>query len=272
MSKASKLNILKWELKRGFKSFLIWVSFIVSIQFMYNALFPSFAGEGGLFSSKMELLPKVFLKIFGIDKIDFADILHFFAMQGQIWIFLFATFYLTKLSSSLFVKEENEKTAEFILSRPISRNKYIVEKFLSLTVFLILYDGVITFSLLGMFSKYKVKPFDVSLFWKIALYFWAVHIFMAAVGVIFSVIARKRTTADTGTFFVLGFLYVLSLIARVYENYKHIKNFTPFGVFDPADLLQNGSFNASAFLLVLLIYVGSLLFSLYYYQHKDIYI
>lgn len=99
---------------------------------MYSALFPSFAGEGGLFSSKMQLLPKAFLKIFGVEKIDFSDILHFFAMQGQIWIFLFATFYLTKLSSSMFVKEEHDKTAEFVLSRPISRKNTFWKNFYQL--------------------------------------------------------------------------------------------------------------------------------------------
>jgi ABC-2 type transport system permease protein len=65
----------------------------------------------------VQLLPKAFLKISGVDQIDFGNILHFFAMQGQIWIFLFATFYLTRLSSSIFVKEEDGKTIEFIFSR-----------------------------------------------------------------------------------------------------------------------------------------------------------
>jgi ABC-2 type transport system permease protein len=101
---------------------------------MYSALFPSFAGEGGLFSSKMQLLPKVFLKIFGIEEVDFSNIIHFFAMQGQIWIFLFATFYVTRLASSIIVKEEDEKTAEFVLSRPLSRRQYIFEKILLVTI------------------------------------------------------------------------------------------------------------------------------------------
>ncbi|MFN3691509.1 MAG: ABC transporter permease subunit [Fervidobacterium sp.] len=269
------MNILKWELKRGFKSLIIWILFIVGIQFMYSALFPSFAGENSLFSSKLQLLPKAFLKIFGVDRIDFSDILHFFAMQGQIWIFLFATFYLTRLSSSIFVKEEHDKTIEFLLSRPISRDRYIVEKFLSFTVFLVLYDGIITLSLLALFNKYKVKPFDIQLFWKIVIYYWAVHIFMSTVGIVFSVVSRKRTVADTGTFFVLGFSYVLALIARVYEKYNYLKNFTPFGIFDPTDLIKGSSANTfyiSAFFVVLSIYLGSLIFSLYYYRMKDIYI
>lgn len=265
------MQVFKWEMKRNFKSFVIWSAFIIAIQFMYSALFPSFAGEGGLFSSKMQLLPKAFLKIFGVEKIDFSDILHFFAMQGQIWIFLFATFYLTKLSSSMFVKEEHDKTAEFVLSRPISRKKYVLEKFLSVSLYLIFYDSVITFSLLGMFNKYKVKPFDMSLFWQIAFSFWAVHIFMTAVGVVFSLITRKRNIADTGSLFVLGFFYVLSLISRVYEKYEYIKNFTPFGIFDPAMLIKGKNFNVTAFVVIILIYITTLFFGVYYYERKDIY-
>ncbi len=215
------MQVFKWEVKRNFKSFVIWSVFIIAIQFMYSALFPSFAGEGGLFSSKMRFLPKAFLKIFGVDHIDFGNILHFFAMQGQIWIFLFATFYLTKLSSSMFVKEEHDKTAEFVLSRPISRKKYVVEKFLSVSLYLILYDSTITFSILALFNRYKVKPFDTPLFLQIALSFWAVHIFMTTVGTVFSIVTRRRNIADTGSLFILGFFYVLSLISRVYEKYGY---------------------------------------------------
>ncbi|MEN3043343.1 MAG: ABC transporter permease subunit [Fervidobacterium sp.] len=266
------MKILRWEIKRNFRAFFLWTMFIVGIQFMYFALFPSFAGEDGLFSSKLQLLPKTFLRIFGVDRIDFSDILHFFSMQGQIWIFLFATFYPTRLASSIFVKEENEKTIEFILSRPISRRRYSIEKFVSVTFYLLTYDLVITFSILGMFNKYKVKPFDMGLFWKIAFSFWAVHIFMTAVSIIFSVISRRKTTADTSTFFALGFFYVLSLIARVYEKYKYLRNITPFGIFDPAELIKDATFNKVAFLLVALIYLGTLFFSIFYYERKDIYI
>lgn len=266
------MQILNWEIKRNFKSFLTWTVFIIGIQLMYFALFPSFAGEGGLFSSKMQLLPKAFLKIFGVEKIDFSDILHFFAMQGQIWIFLFATFYLVKLSSSMFVKEENDKTAEFILSKPVNRKSYIIQKFASVTIYLLLYDSAIMFSILWMFNRFKVKPFDMNLFWAVSFSFWAVHIFMTAVGIIFSVVSRKRTTADTGTIFVLGFFYVLSLIARVYEKYNYLQKLTPFGIFDPADLIKGKSFNTVAFFLIILIYLGTLVFSIFYYENKDIYI
>ncbi|ODN29800.1 ABC transporter permease subunit [Fervidobacterium thailandense] len=266
------MQLLRWELKRNFKSFLLWTAFIVLIQWMYFAFFPSIAGDDGLFSSKLQLLPKAFLKLFGVDKIDFSDILHFFAMQGQIWVFLFATFYPARLSSSMFVKEENDKTIEFLFARPIRRESYVFQKFTATTVYLLLFDLTITVALLGMFNKYKVKPFDISLFWKLVLSFWAVHIFMSAVGIIFSVVARKRSTADTGTFFALGFFYAISLIARVYEKYRYLQVLTPFGVFDPAELIKGADFNTGGFLIVVLIYALSLGFSIVYYTKKDVYI
>ncbi|WP_372589452.1 ABC transporter permease subunit [Fervidobacterium pennivorans subsp. shakshaketiis] len=265
------MTIFKWEFRKNLKSLFIWLVFIISIQFMYSALFPSFAGEGGLFSSKMQLLPKVFLKIFGIEEIDFSNIIHFFAMQGQIWIFLFATFYVMRLASSIIVKEEDAKTVEFVLSRPLSRRQYIFEKILLVTVNTIIYDFIIALALLYMFNAYKIKPFDMKQFWFIVFSYIAVHIFMALIGIISSTVVRKRATADTITVFFLGFFYILSLIGRVYENYAYLKKLTPFGIFDPADIIKSNSFNYKAFVFVILLYLAGAIFSVLYYEKKDIY-
>jgi ABC-2 type transport system permease protein len=263
------MKVLKWEFRRNLRPLIIWLVFIVGIQFMYSYLFQSFAGE--LFSTKIQLLPKWFLKIFGIEEIDFSNILHFFAMQGQIWIFLFATFYVMRLSSSIIVKEENERTVDFVLSKPISRRKYVLEKILLVSINLVIYDGVIALSLLYLFDKYKIKPFDIVQFWYIVLSFVAVHVFMALIGIITSTIFRKRNTADTVTLFLLGFFYILGLIARVYEKYSYIKKLTPFGIFDPADIIKTNSFNYKAFVLIILLYLAGTIFSVLYYERKDIY-
>jgi len=263
------MKVLRWEFRRNLKPLIIWLVFIVGIQFMYSSLFQSFAG--GLFSTKFQLLPKGFLKIFGIEEIDFSNILHFFAMQGQIWIFLFATFYVMRLSSSIIVKEENERTVDFVLSKPISRRKYVLEKILLVSINLVIYDGVIALSLLYLFDKYKIKPFDIVQFWYIVLSFVAVHVFMALIGIITSTIFRKRNTADTVTLFLLGFFYILGLIARVYEKYSYLKKLTPFGIFDPADIIKTSTFNYTAFTCVIVLYFTGIIFSIFYYDLKDLY-
>ncbi len=262
------MKVLRWEFRRNLRSLIIWLVFIVGIQFMYSSLFQSFAGE--LFSTKFQLLPKGFLKIFGIQEIDFSNILHFFAMQGQIWIFLFATFYVMRLSSSIIVKEENERTVDFVLSKPISRRKYVLEKILLVSINLVIYDGVIALSLLYMFDKYKIKPFDIVQFWYIVLSFVAVHVFMALIGIITSTIFRKRNTADAVTLFLLGFFYILGLIARVYEKYSYLKKVTPFGIFDPANIIKTSAFNYTAFTWVIILYFTGIIFSIFYYDLKDL--
>ncbi len=265
------MSITKWELKQNFKSFLVWSLFLVGIQFMYFSAFQSFAGEEGLFAAKLQVLPKVFLKIFGIEKIDFTDILHFFAMQGQIFVFLVASFFGGRLASSILSKEEYEKTSEFILTRPVSRKKYIFEKFLVVLTYQLLFDLVLTFSNYFYFNKYKVKPLDTQLMWQLFGAFWGVHLFITAVGFIISVVNRKRTLADTQImFFIFGF-YILNLVGRITESFKFLNNFTPFGLFDPAEIVKTGKFNTLAFILTITLFFGSLFFGLIYYEKKDIY-
>ncbi|MFN3327524.1 MAG: hypothetical protein ACK40U_01490, partial [Fervidobacterium pennivorans] len=68
-----------------------------------------------------------------------------------------------------------------------------------------------------------------------------------------------------------GFFYILGLIARVYEKYSYIKKLTPFGIFDPADIIKTNSFNYKAFVFIILLYLACTIFSVLYYERKDIY-
>jgi len=122
-----------------------------------------------------------------------------------------------------------------------------------------------------MFNKYKVKAFDMRQFWYIVFAYAAVHIFMALIGIISSTVVRKRATADTITLFFLGFFYILGLIARVDENYAYLKHLTPFGIFDPTDIIKTNSFNYKAFVFIILLYLAGTIFSVLYYERKDIY-
>ncbi len=265
------MNVLRWELRMNFKSFLFWTVFLVGVQFVYFSAFPSFAGEEGLFATKLQLLPAVFRKLFGLDKIDFSDILHFFALQGQIFVFLVASFFGGRLASSLICKEEHDKTAEFILTRPLTRRRYILEKFLVVAIYLFLFDIILTAANYIYFQAYKVKPFDVKLMWQLVAAYWGVHLFIAAVGFLISIVNRKRTNADSQiSFFIFGF-YFLSVIPRITEKYKVFANFTPFGFFDPSEIVKNKQFNVTALVLTIVFFLSSALIGMFYYGRKDIY-
>lgn len=264
------MNIFRWEILRNSKSLTVWTGFLVLVQLMYNALFPTFGNEGELFASKVKLLPKVFLKVFGLDQIDFGDILHFFVMQGQVWVFLFATIYVLRLSSGLLAKEEQDGTIEFILTRPITRRRYVFEKFVALTACIALFDLTLSVSLLLMLERFKTKPFDHGLFWAVVFSFWGVHISMGAVGLLASIVSRKRTTADGVSLLIMGCFYALALVGRVFERYKLLTKFTPFGVFDPTALLKGASFDTRAFALTVVAYVLVGLVGARYYEGKDI--
>ncbi len=262
---------MKWELKLNFRSFLVWTLFLVGTQFMYFSVFPSFAGETGLFATKLQLLPAIFKRLFGLDRMDFSDILHYFALQGQIFVFLIASLFGSRLACSIVCKEEQDKTAEFVLTRPITRKRYIFEKFLAVVVYVLLFDTVISLTNYVCFQSYKIKPFDTELMWRLFAAYWGVHFFMAGVGFIISIFTRKRTNADNQILFLTFGFYFLSVIPRITEKFRILSKFTPFGLFDPAEIIKLRQFNVIALILAILFFFGSAIFGLIYYERKDIF-
>ena len=65
-------------------------------------------------------------KAFGIDRLDLATITGYFGMEIHLFIILSGPC-TPLLSSGLLSKEEGEKTAEFLLSRPITRASVVTK-------------------------------------------------------------------------------------------------------------------------------------------------
>lgn len=128
--------IFKKELRTGAVSFLVWSVIIGGLMAVCVALYPSMSGSmedmSALFAGMGD-----FSAAFGLDKLQFGSIMGFYGTECGNILGLGGAFYAALTAMGLLAGEEGDRTAEFLLTHPVSRLQICLEKLATLVVLVI---------------------------------------------------------------------------------------------------------------------------------------
>ena len=124
-------TIYAMEMKRHFKSFAIWSASICGIIFFGILFYPAISADGLL--TQMETLfenpmMKGMLAAFGTDVYSMSTLTGFYVTYNSIYNVLLACIFASVLAGNLLAREESEKTAEFLFTRPVERKGIFISK------------------------------------------------------------------------------------------------------------------------------------------------
>lgn len=125
------ITIYKMEMRRNFRSFLIWTVSICSILF-FGMLFYPVINAGGLLTQIEPLfenpMMKGLLATFGADVSSLGSLTGFYVTYNSMYNVLLGSIFTSVLAGKLFAAEESDKTAEFLYTKPIRRGTIFVSK------------------------------------------------------------------------------------------------------------------------------------------------
>ncbi len=160
------INIYLKEIKRNFLSWIIWTVALSGIITLGMVFYPVFIEDNLI--EQMEVLFNMpvmdtLMSAFGADVATFSDILGFYVTYGAIYNTLLGAIYSILLASNILSKEENNKTAEFLLTKPVTRMEIYWGKLLTYFTFLVILNiilffvGMIDFELFKTENSLKVR-------------------------------------------------------------------------------------------------------------------
>ena len=136
------MTLLKHELKQGFKALAIWTASIGFLIAICLFLFPEMKGEMDNVSDMFASMGS-FTAAFGMDRLNFGTLIGFYAVECGNILGLGGAFFASLIAVSALAKEEKERTAEFLLSHPVSRVSVISSKLAALVVQIVVMNVVI---------------------------------------------------------------------------------------------------------------------------------
>ena len=262
-------TIFRHEFRSRLKSVLTWSVAVTLIIFFYFSIFPSFADQTEMLNQMMAKFPPALLEAFGMNRMNLATILGFYSL-----IFIFVQLCLAIQAGNygfgLVSVEESEWTADFLLSKPVSRTQVLTSKLLAALTSLTITNAVVwvvTFVVIAIFhGKY---PYESGSLFLLLISIIIFQLFFLSVGLVVSLMV-KRVRSVTPYSLGLGFgMYVLSAFTGMFGT-SALEYITPFKHLDPAYIVQNGGYDTPLVLLNLAVSLVALGLSYWLYIRRDI--
>lgn len=234
------MTIVRHELRQGKIAFAIWTASIAFLLVICVFMFPEMKGEmggvGEMFSSMGS-----FTAAFGMDRLNFGTLIGFYSIECGNILGLGGAFFASLIGISALSKEEKDKTAEFLLTHPVSRARVVSEKLAAVLVQVTVMNLIILgLSLLSMTAIGEDIPWKEILLLHGAYFLLQLELACICFG-ISAFLHRGSVGIGMG---LAAMMYFLNLIANMSEQAKFLKRITPFGYCEGADIIADGSLDA----------------------------
>lgn len=243
------MNLFLKELKDYALTFVFWsLGLLVMVGGGLGKYAGFTAGDMNV-SAIMGSLPKVFLAIFGVSNVPLDTIEGFYGII-YIYVLIMGAVYAVLLGSGILAKEERDKTAEFLMVKPIKRSKIFAIKYAVAVVYLVLYV-LVTYAM-SMGLLLKVSPENTMplvlgrMMIAMALVMW---VFLSLSMFLASVLNQAKQSSQIALIAVLGG-YLLSVFIGLFDKLQGLRFIAPFNWFTTIDLIDSGLDLAYVFLCI----------------------
>ena len=122
-------NLFKMEIRRNSFSLILWTIVIAVLITLTMSVYRTFIENQSKVMGMFSLIPKEVMQFKGISNFnDLLSVLGFYAVNNVIYMMVLGSIYAIVLSSNILLKEEYNKTAEYLLTRPLTRSEIFFSK------------------------------------------------------------------------------------------------------------------------------------------------
>jgi len=263
-------NLLLKELKDNLKG-TVTTSLVVVLYTGFSLLIYSSMQENILKIKEFYyIMPEVFQVAFNFHINQWDNVLGYYVTYFVYYVPIITGCYAIILGTKLLSKEEQHKTAEFLLSRPLSRTQIVSSKLITFFIHILGINLLAFFTGLlgsGIISDWE---FNVKSLIILHTYGYLICLFFGILG-FFITVVMKRAKAITGIGIgiVLG-TYFFDVMIRVFGKAQFLLYLTPFKYINLEAHSPNYGFDA--WRLIYFFGISGLLIMLSYvfYCKKDI--
>ncbi|RIE06048.1 ABC transporter permease subunit [Candidatus Cryosericum terrychapinii] len=262
------MNMYLHELKSMRKSTIMWTCSMIAIALVYLSLYPAIFSDGAHFKDMLAGYPASIRAVLGVTLDSVTTLLGFYSMIIA-FVVLCGGIQAMNLGMSMLSKETRERTADFLLVKPVSRAAVVTAKILAgLTVFLIT-DVVYYAGASVIASIVKQSSYSGGLFFMINLTLFFVQLIFFAIGAVVSVFFdRLRSVLPVSLGTVFGCYIIGALVAAGKDDWARF--ISPFRYFDYSYIIQNSRYETPYLATGAVIVIVSVVTCYFVYARKDI--
>ena len=263
------MNVFKKEVKESIKVLFIWS--IVIVIFIAAGLYKytGFEAGGMDISVLMDSMPKMVLAVFGFSNFDLNKATGFYGIIFQ-YILLMGGFFAAHIGFNTLVKEERDRTTEFLMVKPIFRRKILSQKYLANVVEVGIFT-IISFvvSIIGL----KLLVPEENLLGVVAnlhLALVLVQILLMSMGVFAASILKNASKVSTIVMSLVSLFYISGVLIDFSDRFEILRWICPFKYFNVAEIISGDSLSLVYSGITLVIVIIFIVFSITMYERRDL--
>ena len=262
--------MIKKEIKINLKSFIIWISVLIGMFLIVYICYPFIMTDEAMQSldELVKVFPEEMLKAFNMDITSINSAYGWLKSEGFTFVLMIIGLYSSLLGANILLKEESEKTIEYLGCLPVKRSKILLSKvitsityIISMTLLLLIFN----FICLSLSDTFELKEFLLISISPIllALPMFSINLFIST----FMHKTKKTAGICIGLVF---FFYMLSVISALSEKVEFLKYFTLYTLSDIRNIVANLCINKINIIISLLITITFVILSLIRYNKKEL--
>ncbi|MFD3449716.1 ABC transporter permease subunit [Microbacteriaceae bacterium 4G12] len=262
------MNIFMHELKAYRKSTIIWSLSLIGIIVIYMSMYSSIAKDAESFIKILENYPEAIRNALGFNQENFLTILGFYSFPLS-FVTLCAAIQAMNLGTSIVSKEVREKTADFLLTKPVTRTEILTAKLLAALVSIVM-TNIVYFAAASLVAlQVKTDDFSMKIFFLLSLTVFFIQLIFLSLGIIISVIVQKiKSVLTISLTTVFAFYFVGIFSDATGDEVK--RYFSPFKYFDTAYIIKHSSYETTFLIVGAVIIILAIAASYVVYMKKDI--
>lgn len=232
------MNIFKFEFHQHLKSTLIWSISIIAFGLLYVSMGPIFIDQSASLLAMLENMGDAFLQGLGIDiGVFFTPIGYFSYIGGFISIALAVQAMMYGIK--VFVIEKNNKSVEFLYTKPVSRNKIFVSKNLANLGLLTITQVLVISSLYIATDVINEMQYDKWIMLQLLASYIPLQWMFYSVGMLVGASVKKLKNVVSVSIMVAVGMYILKMLSDVVGS-EVIGYFSFYKYFSLIDIATSG--------------------------------
>ncbi len=261
------VTIFKKELKRTRKGLLIWSLIIGLTAYLGILEYPVLAPYSDMLTETLSLIPKIAQLVFGIYNVNLGDTLGYYIVMYY-WCGLIVFAHATYSGASVIAKEQRDRTAEFLFTKPHKRSEIVTAKIWAALVNICVVGVVaLVMSLLALISM----PGGASIAGRVLLSglgMFLTQCVLMAVGLLCSAVSKTYKSCVTLAMGALIAGYCLMFFVQ-YIDMPILNFLSPLTYFGVSEVVSTG-LSVWYLLLAAVVIFGCITLTVRFYRSKPI--
>jgi ABC-2 type transport system permease protein len=264
------MHIIKRELRANAKSLLIWSGVMIVLVIGMISEFSGYYNNPEM-ANILDSMPEALMTALSLTGSNLTTPSGYISITA-VYFYLILGVFAVLLGSNIISKEERDKTAEFLLTLPVSREQVILSKWVAAIINCMAITIVTGMTIIVTMLKYDIdKPFYKFIFLLMVAVFITQMIFLSIGMLLASVLKRYKASGKISAS-ILMILYMLSVISALSSKLDKLKYVTPFKFFEPSSILLNSRYELEYVLISLGIVIVCMVGTFIIYPKRDLHL